>query len=268
MSSFNDPEISMDTLPSELLEHIVEEFTVDPKHDHQTLAKCSLVSRAFRAAAQPRLFRSISLKTQDENTQKLITALSDSPDRLALHVSRLEMTPSTFKSCTVCTVSGGRWVPGCLDNLPACRTWARVKLPNLVHLVLECGLGGGSCLSDRWGHFPVAIQNWILDICTGKTEARLQSLDIEYLRNLPPSILQTGPTLKQLLFTDAAFDPEKLRDLRGAAESNDSDHGWTNLCRPKRLGLSPLHGDSDVRRDLLSLDPKILSEVEKLLVET
>src|SRR5690606_28731460 len=81
------------------------------------------------------------------------------------------------------------------------------------------------------------------------------------------SILQTGPTLKQLLFTDAAFDPEKLRDLRGAAESNDSDHGWTNLCRPKRLGLSPLHGDSDVRRDLLSLDPKILSEVEKILVD-
>ncbi|KAG2004953.1 hypothetical protein CC2G_003455 [Coprinopsis cinerea AmutBmut pab1-1] len=233
----------MNTLPSELLEFIFEEFTESFDDDPKTLASCSLVSRAFCAAAQPLLFRSISLK-RAEQTQRFATAVTNNCDHLALHVHNVEIWPPTYAG-----------------DFPPYDALARIELPNLVKLVLgapdHCLLFG---TNQRWNEFPIAMQNWILDVCNGKRTARIQTLRIECYLDIPPSILQTGPSLKNLTLIRTRFEPGKLRELSALA-SRDGDPAGANLCRPRLLGFS------ESQRDLLSLDAKIFSQIEEIIID-
>ncbi|EAU86613.2 hypothetical protein CC1G_07809 [Coprinopsis cinerea okayama7 len=246
----------MDTLPSELLEFIFEEFTAVFDDDPKTLASCSLVSRAFCVAAQPLLFREVSLETKSKNTQSLVTALKDSPGRLSLHVRKLELRSAPFMPPSDGALLDPAYSGGfCPSNALAC-----VELPNLVQLTVA---GPYYCYSTptrkHWNNFPIVVQTWILDICTRRKSTQLCSLTLENLHDVPPSILQMGPTLKRLTLVHTTFDINKLREPGGSVR--DSEPAVASLCQPKYLEFS------QARSDILYFDLKIFSKAKSIVFD-
>ncbi|EAU83906.1 hypothetical protein CC1G_10311 [Coprinopsis cinerea okayama7 len=245
-------------IPFEILELIVEDFAAtQSKANRKALANCSLVSPGLRRLSQSILFRDISLQrvggsnNPNRRVQVIIPVLKANPERLCGYVRTLTVSPIINESSD--TITNG----DADDQLERCplNGLAGLHFPNLTDLSL------GS-YDATWLAFPVPVRRWIEDLCMGMSQARLQSLSITEMRDIPPSLLLTGPSIKRLSLSGgiSAFRSSDLDAFMAARPTTEQ----VSICQPKSLTFGPRYGR--FLASLMLIDPRIFARVEDMSI--
>ncbi|EAU86518.1 hypothetical protein CC1G_10240 [Coprinopsis cinerea okayama7 len=232
-------------LPLELIEEILRHLT-DPTVDGPALARCSLVSHDFRALAQKLLFTSISLNSLKwEGIRHLVDVLKISAPELAQYTKALQLgNPREIQE------GRGEQVltEGEQDDLIA---ELMGLLPNLRKLSFCAKFA-------KWESLGPGVREAIEALFNGCSTRQVETLELNSLFLLPPTLFLFSTSLKTLIIGNATFDYSSPFSPKSFIEANAEE---------SRVVLRLQHfqyRNPNIRNRLVALDPTIFSELKTL----